>query len=101
MRTRFVFCAVLLGIASLPFVGVAANGQTTFETKCLGSCHAAGSIAPDQLTGDQWDSLILGGEHEIFSELPLDDAEKKAVVEFLKANSLDAQRESKGIGEWN
>ncbi len=98
----------IIAIAALTFAwslycgvgaAVSADGKEVFKSKCLGSCHA--ELDPASLTSSQWESLIAGGEHDIFADVPLDGGEKTAVLEFLKHNAQDSQRTAEGIGVWN
>ena len=100
---RFI-SLVLLGVflGGLFSLSTAADGKEIFKSKCYDSdCHKGKGLSPAKLTSKQWQSMIGDGEHEIFADPGLSDAEKGPLLTFLKDNAHDSQRQAKGIGEWN
>lgn len=93
--------AIVLGTVLLTGrVAVSADGGALFSETCQKKCHE--TVTPDMMTKDQWGSFITGGEHDIFEDLSshLPEDQKAPLLEFLKANAADAQRDAEGIGVW-
>lgn len=77
------------------------DGMQAINEVCFSKCHKKSDFNPASKSEAQWEALIGNNEHEIFAQIPWkSDAQKQAVLNFLKAHSSDKQRAAEGIGVW-